>query len=95
MGVSILLVQLNYIVRYFLLNGTTFGVTLFRPLKRVTPKVVPISVSVLAMVTNKVEPRSYDSLLLSYIIIILIIISIVIVIVIAHSCHILPFQPIL
>ena len=42
------------------LNGTTSGCnSCFAPLKQATPTIVPFSVSVLAVVTNKVETAMY------------------------------------
>ena len=40
---------------FLLLNGTILGVTFVSPLNTITPNIVPFSVSVLAVVTNKVE----------------------------------------
>ena len=56
-GVSTLFVKFNYVVRLFLRNGTSSGVTFGtgRGGTKVTPQIVSFSVSVLARVTNKLE----------------------------------------
>ena len=56
-GVSPLFVSWNYIVSFCLLNGTVLRVTFGtgRGGTKLTPDIVPFSVSVLALVTNRVD----------------------------------------
>ena len=53
---------MNLYSEWFLLNGTSLGVTFGtgRGGKEVTPKTVPFNVSVLAVVTNKVETAIWN-----------------------------------
>ena len=56
MGVSNLSVSCNSTGMVVLLNGSVLGVTCVSPPSQtVTPKIIPFSVSVLAVVTNNLE----------------------------------------